>query len=141
MESKKVKCALTIVYAALFTAILIAFSNFSAIIQSHCKCITYATIYHDDLVGENFNFNSNTSDLFHQMNMDVRLQHPYTCLVAGPTSCGKTQFVKKIIEEGEHMTNGSAEKIIWLYGEYQPAYTELSQKFPNVHVLKESQKT
>ena len=64
--------------------------------------------------------------------MDVRLQHPYTCLVAGPTSCGKTQFVKKIIEEGEHAVNGSAEKIIWLYGEYQPAYMELSTKFPHI---------
>ena len=64
--------------------------------------------------------------------MDVRLQHPYTCLVAGPTSCGKTQFVKKIIEEGEHVVNGSAEKIIWLYGEYQPAYRELASKFPYI---------
>lgn len=64
--------------------------------------------------------------------MDVRLQHPYTCLVAGPTSCGKTQFVKQLIQEGENMTNGSAEKIIWLYGEYQPAYIELSQSHPDI---------
>ena len=46
--------------------------------------------------------------------MDVRHQHPYTCLVAGPTSCGKKQFVKALIEEGQHMTNGSAEKILCL---------------------------
>ena len=46
--------------------------------------------------------------------MDARLQHPYTCLIVGPTSCGKTQFVKKLIEQGEHVTNGSAEKILWL---------------------------
>ena len=65
--------------------------------------------------------------------MDVWPQHLYTCLVAGPTSCGKTQFVKKIIEEGEHVVNGSAKKIIWLYGEYQPAYMELSSKF--LHIL------
>ena len=64
--------------------------------------------------------------------MDVQLQHPYTCLIACPTSCGKTQFVKKIIEEGEHVVNGSAEKIIWLYGEYQSAYMELSSKFPHI---------
>ena len=64
--------------------------------------------------------------------MDVRLQHPYTCLVAGPTSCGKTQFVKKLIERGEQVVNGSAEKIIWLYGEYQPAYMDLSSKFPHI---------
>ena len=64
--------------------------------------------------------------------MDVRLQHPYTCLVAGPTSCGKTQFVKKLIQQGEQVTNGSAEKILWLYGEYQPAYVEASKQFPHI---------
>ena len=52
--------------------------------------------------------------------------------MAGPTSCGKTQFVKRLTEEGEHVVNGSAEKIIWLYGEYQPAYMELSSKFPHI---------
>ena len=64
--------------------------------------------------------------------MDVRLQHPYTCLIAGPTSCGKTQFVKKLIQQGEQVMNGSAEKILWLYGEYQPAYIELSKQFPHI---------
>ena len=64
MESKKVKHALTIAFATLFTAILIVFPNFSAITQSHCKCQTYATIFHHDLVGDNFNFSANTSDLF-----------------------------------------------------------------------------
>ena len=46
MDSKKVKHALTIVFAALFTAILIVFPSFSAIIQSHCRCHTYANVYH-----------------------------------------------------------------------------------------------
>ena len=55
--------------------------------------------------------------------MDVRLQHPYTRLVAGPTSCGKTQF--------EYVINGSAEEKLWLHGEHQPAYIELSQ-FPHI---------
>ena len=75
------------------------------------------------------------------MNMDVRLQHPYTCLVAGPTPCGKTQFVKKIIEEGEHMANEVQKK---LYGCVvninQPtlSYHKHCQIF---HLLKEFQKT
>ena len=46
MDSKKVKHALTIVFAALFTVILIVFPSFSAIIQSHCRCHTYANFYH-----------------------------------------------------------------------------------------------
>ena len=47
--------------------------------------------------------------------MDVRLQHPYTCLIAGPTSCGKTQFVKRLILEGEYVTNGTPEKFMALW--------------------------
>ena len=46
MDSKKVKRALTIVFAALFTVILIVFPSFSAIVQSHCRCHTYANVYH-----------------------------------------------------------------------------------------------
>ena len=46
MEGKKVKRALSIVFAALFTAILVVFPSFSAIIQSHCKCHTYSNVYH-----------------------------------------------------------------------------------------------
>ena len=30
------------------------------------------------------------------------------------------------------MTNGTAEKILWQNGEYQHAYTELSQRFPHI---------
>ena len=30
-------------------------------------------------------------------NMDKRFHHPFTCVVAGPTSCGKTEFVAKFI--------------------------------------------
>ena len=67
--------------------------------------------------------------------MDVRLQHPYTCLVAGPTGCSKTQFVKKLIEQGKCITNGCAEKIFWLYGEYQPVYIQLSQRFPDISFI------
>ena len=50
-------------------------------------------------------------------------------------SCGKTQFVKKLIEQGEYMTNGSVENILWLYGEYQSAYIALSQQFPHISFI------
>ena len=74
--------------------------------------------------------------LLNKREMDVRLQHPYTCIVSGPTSCSKTVFVKKLIEHGELLTNGSPQKIIWLYGEYQPAYVELAQKFSHITFIK-----
>ena len=29
--------------------------------------------------------------------MDPRWQHPFTCIVAGPTGCGKTTFVARLL--------------------------------------------
>ena len=72
--------------------------------------------------------------------MDVRLQHPYTCLIAGPTSCGKTQFVKKLIEQGEYMTNGSAEKICGSMENINQLTLHYQNNFLTFHLLKEFQK-
>ena len=45
--------------------------------------------------------------------MDPRLKHPFTCVVAGPSSSGKTQFVFRLIRH--------------CYGEFQPSFLEFTQ--------------
>ena len=60
--------------------------------------------------------------------MDVRLKHPFTCTVAGPTSSGKTWFVFRLIKHANEMINPSPEKIVYCYGEFQPSFME----FPDV---------
>jgi hypothetical protein len=47
--------------------------------------------------------------------MPLILQHPFTMIVAGPTSCGKTVFTNKLIESKQFDTN--FEEIIWCYSE------------------------
>ena len=42
--------------------------------------------------------------------MDPRLKHPFHALIAGPTCCGKTQFVKRLLEAGEEMIHGAHQK-------------------------------
>ena len=64
--------------------------------------------------------------------MDPRLKHPFPALVAGPTCCGKTQFVKRLLEAGEDMIDGAPENIIWCYGMYQPAYDEMQRTIRNI---------
>ena len=39
--------------------------------------------------------------------MDPRWKHPFPALVAGPTCCGKSQFVKRLLESGEDMIEGA----------------------------------
>ena len=47
--------------------------------------------------------------LFNQsvVSMDPRWKHPFPALVAGPTCCGKSQFVKRLLESGEDMIEGA----------------------------------
>ena len=44
--------------------------------------------------------------------------------VDGPTGCGKTQFVKKLLTQ--NVIEGTPERIVYCYGEYQSAFVELS---------------
>ncbi|KAF0141076.1 MAG: Uncharacterized protein FD143_3503, partial [Ignavibacteria bacterium] len=53
----------------------------------------------------------------------LKLQHPCTCLVSGPTGCGKTQFVSNLLKN--NMFEPMPERIIWCYGEDQPLYHEM----------------
>jgi len=58
--------------------------------------------------------------------MEVTWQHPFTCIVAGPTKAGKTQFVKKFVKYAQSMVYPAPAEIIWCYTEWQKAYEELA---------------
>lgn len=47
--------------------------------------------------------------------MSVTLKHPFTMIVAGPTSCGKTVFTNKLIEF--NLFDTQFEEIVWCYSE------------------------
>ena len=67
------------------------------------------------------------------VSMDPRCKHPFLALVAGPTCCWESQFVKRLLESGEDMIEGAPENIIVLcYGIYQPAYNEMLRSIPNI---------
>lgn len=62
---------------------------------------------------------------FHSfVKMDVRWKHPFTAVVAGPSSCGKTVFTFKFIREAQSLITPPPEKIIYCYGEYQEMFSE-----------------
>lgn len=52
----------------------------------------------------------------------ITLVHPFTAIVAGPTSCGKTAFVFRLIENVARMIDPPPTKIIYCYGEYQQLF-------------------
>ena len=64
--------------------------------------------------------------------MDPRWKHPFTCIVAGPTGCGKTTFVARLLRNAPSMINPAPEHVTWYYGEWQSAYENLD--IPNVRL-------
>ena len=52
----------------------------------------------------------------------LTLKHPFTAIVAGPTSCGKTRFVFRLIDNVSRMIEPPPIKIVYCYGEYQQLF-------------------
>ena len=57
--------------------------------------------------------------------MDPTWQHPFTCLVSGPTACGKTQWVMNFIDNITEMMNPVPSRVVYSYSEWQPSYANL----------------
>ena len=51
------------------------------------------------------------------------MNHPFTCIISGPTGSGKTSLVKSIIEE--KAITPEPQTILWLYAADQPLYKGL----------------
>ena len=51
------------------------------------------------------------------------LQHPFTAIVAGPTGCGKSEWVLRLIDHAKKMTEPPPEEIWYCYGEFQPIFS------------------
>lgn len=60
--------------------------------------------------------------------MTLPLKHPFTAMVAGPTGCGKTMFIFKLIDNVREMIVPAPTKILYCYGEYQPIFA----KYPHL---------
>jgi hypothetical protein len=65
------------------------------------------------------------------MDMKFRFRHPCTGILAGQTGCGKSYWIKKLIQNKETMFEPPPEIVHFCYSEFQPAYFEM-QSWPNV---------
>ena len=62
--------------------------------------------------------------------VDLTFKHPFTMTVAGPTSCGKSTWLSKVLQSD--LIQPAPWQIIWCYREWQPLYSEMMQQMPNV---------
>ena len=68
-------------------------------------------------------------------NKIFHFRHPFTMLIAGPTSCGKTTWIKALLEQSQSMIVPPPRKIFWFYKRWQPLYSEMQRLIPNIHFL------
>lgn len=59
------------------------------------------------------------------MPFDVRFQTPFNCMVIGPSSSGKTTWVRNLLKLREQLLSSPPVKVILFYNMNQPMYTAM----------------
>ena len=67
--------------------------------------------------------------------MDTSLKHSFTCIVAGPTGCGKTTFVTRLLRFASSIIDLPPERIVWCYGQWQKSYSSMAESMPEVEFV------
>ncbi len=77
---------------------------------------------------------------------ELRLKHPFSMVVSGPSQAGKSHFTLKLINNVEQIMTTIPEKVYWCYTEWQPmylkmpAYVTLMEGLPDLDMLKNEKK-
>lgn len=72
--------------------------------------------------------------------MDTRWQHPFTTIIAGPTSSGKSWFIKTLLRERSSQITENIDEIIYCIPEGQVVdsemiYNTLHEGIPDVQIF------
>jgi len=63
----------------------------------------------------------------------ITFQHPFTMTISGPTSSGKTYFVRKMLES--ELIAPLPDRIVYLYKRWQPLYDTMKETVPNIEFV------
>ena len=66
----------------------------------------------------------------------LKLRHPFTMMVAASTGGGKTWLVKNLLENREQWISPAPQRIVWIYGQWQPLYAEMQRIIPGIEFVK-----
>ena len=64
---------------------------------------------------------------------DFNFKHPTTIQISGPTGCGKTFFVRRMLQE--RLIDPFPTRIIWVYSEWQSDYDMVRENLPHVEFI------
>ena len=66
--------------------------------------------------------------------LDFHFKHPDTIQVSGPTRCGKTRLLRRILVE--QLIQPFATRIIWVFSEWQQDYDMIRERHPGIEFEK-----
>ncbi|CAC5417589.1 unnamed protein product [Mytilus coruscus] len=88
-------------------------------------------LYHQDLTQQQQQQQPQQQEAF-------AFRHLFTMIVSGTTSCGKTHFMKNLLQQIGRLCSPSPERIVWLYKRWQPLYEEIQRTvLPRVEFIRE----
>ena len=67
-------------------------------------------------------------------NFELHFKHPFTILLSGPTGCGQTRFVRRILEK--ILIDPFPTWLIWVYSEWQKEYDKIKTIYPEIEFMK-----
>ena len=67
-------------------------------------------------------------------NLYFHFKHPTTIQVSGPTLCGKTRLVLRILEK--QIVLPFPARIIWVFSEWQPDFAKARALYPHIEFVR-----
>nr|CAD2188044.1 unnamed protein product [Meloidogyne enterolobii] len=64
---------------------------------------------------------------------DLKLKLPFGCIISGPSSTGKSTFVRKLISNSDQLIEPIPKSILYCYGEYNSLVPELQRAGVSVY--------
>ena len=65
----------------------------------------------------------------------IKLNHPFTKVIAGPTGSGKTYYIQRLLKDINEIIDQPPEKIIFCFAEWQGVYDRLSLEHSNLSFI------
>lgn len=64
-----------------------------------------------------------------KMEGNLKMKHPFTCLISGPTGSGKTKLVQRILKNRNQLISNTGLSVLWAYGEFQDSFNNFNFKY------------
>jgi hypothetical protein len=68
-------------------------------------------------------------------NEEFVFKHPFRCYVAGPSCCGKTELLQKVLLNVNNLVDKPIERIVFCYSEWQKKYEIFNYLTPKVEMI------